>query len=206
MQRGGGTVYSIGHSTHTPEHFLTLLRTHGITAICDVRSKPYSRLNPQYNREALKNLLRDSGIAYVFLGAELGARSEDPACYEDGRVRYELLARTNLFRKGLERVLEGMKQFRVALLCAEKDPMDCHRTILVTRQLEELGLDIRHIDPEGGWESQDAVMRRVLRALKLPEEDLFRSRAEMLANAYQLQGERLGYAPDETHLAASAAG
>jgi len=141
-----------------------------------------------------------------FLGAELGARSEDPACLEGGRVRYELVAQTDLFRAGLERVREGMKHFRVALMCAEKDPMDCHRTILVARQLERLGMDIRHIDAEGGLESQAAVMQRVLLALKLPEEDLFHSRAEMLTSAYEMQGERLCYAPEEARAAANAAG
>jgi uncharacterized protein (DUF488 family) len=198
-----GIVYSVGHSTHSLEHFLSLLRTHGITAVCDVRSKPYSRLNPQYNREMLKNVLQEGDIAYVFLGAELGARSEDLACFEGGRVRYELVVRTALFRAGLDRVREGMKHFRVALMCAEKDAADCHRTILVARHLENLGLEIRHIDAEGGWESQAAVMQRVLLALKLPEKDLFHSRAEMLANAYEIQGERICYVLEEPRAASA---
>jgi uncharacterized protein (DUF488 family) len=198
-----GIVYSIGHSTHSLEHFLSLLRAHDITAICDVRSKPYSRLNPQYNREVLKNVLQECGIAYVFLGAELGARSEDPACFEGGRAHYELMARTELFRTGLDRVREGMKHFRVALMCAEKDAADCHRTILVARHLEKSGLEIRHIDAEGGWESQAAVMQRVLLTLKLPEEDLFHSRAEMLANAYEMHGERICYVLEEAQAASA---
>jgi uncharacterized protein (DUF488 family) len=196
-------IYSIGHSTHPLEHFLSLLRMHAITAVCDVRSKPYSRLNPQYNREVLKNILQESGIAYVFLGTELGARSEDPACFEDGRARYELMAQTELFRGGLQRVREGMKRFRVALMCAEKDPVECHRTILVARHLENSGLEVRHIDEHGGWESQAAVMQRVLAALKLPKEDLFHSRAEMLANAYEMQGQRICYAPEEAQAASA---
>ena len=191
-------VYTMGHSTHPLTHFLSLLRSHGITAVCDVRSKPYSRFNPQYNREALKSALHRSAIAYVFLGAELGARTEDPACLQAGRARYELLAQTKRFRAGLERVQAGRQRFRVSLLCAERDAADCHRTILVARHLETLGLEVRHIDAQGGWESQAAVMQRVLAALKLPEEDLFHSRAEMLANAYALQGARICYAPAET--------
>jgi hypothetical protein len=114
-----------------------------------------------------------------------------------------LLARTEPFRAGLERLWEGTQHFRVALMCAEKDPMNCHRTILVARHLEKLGIEIRHIDAEGEWESQAAVMRRVLAALKLPEEDLFHSSAEMLANAYEIQGERLCFAPEEARAASA---
>src|SRR5208282_1520645 len=108
------TVFTIGHSTHTQERFISLLSLHGITALCDVRSKPYSRMNPQFNREELKRSLRERGIDYVFLGKELGARSEDPACYEHGKVLYDRLARTDLFRLGLERVQKGMKDYRLA--------------------------------------------------------------------------------------------
>jgi uncharacterized protein (DUF488 family) len=200
---GEQIVFTVGHSTHPLDHFLSLLRTHGIAAICDVRSKPYSRFNPQYNREAFKNVLQENGIAYVFLGAELGARSEDPACVQGGRARYELMAQTERFRAGLDRVQAGMQRFRVSLLCAERDAADCHRTILVARHLEKRGVEVRHIDPQGGWESQATVMQRVRAALKLPEEDLFHSRAEMLANAYQLQGERICYAPEEAQAASA---
>ena len=195
-------VYTVGHSTHPLEHFFSLLRAHGITAICDVRSTPYSRLNPQYNREALKYVLKERGFTYVFLGVELGARSDDRACLESGRIRYELVSRTELFRAGIKRVREGTKQFRVALLCAEKEPMECHRSILVSRHLEKSGLEVRHIHANGGWESQAALMQRVLLDLKLPPEDLFRSPAEMVEHAYELQGARLCYAPEEARTSA----
>src|SRR5262249_62321000 len=117
-------VYTIGHSTHDPERFIELLRAHGITAIGDVRSNPYSRMNPQYNRETLKTILAAADITYVFLGRELGARSQDPACYERGKVQYDRLARTELFRAGLDRVRDGMERFRLALMCAEKEPLE----------------------------------------------------------------------------------
>ena len=130
-------VYTIGHSTHPIERFIELLKMHSITAICDVRSAPYSRMNPQFNREPLRDTLKEAGIAYVFLGEELGARSKDLSCYRNGKVDYELLARTELFHSGLERVREGARTHRIALMCAEKDPLDCHRTILVARNLVE---------------------------------------------------------------------
>lgn len=126
-------VFTVGHSTHSVEHFIGLLKQHDVAAIADVRSKPYSRMNPQFNRDDLKETLGERGIAYVFLGKELGARSEDQACYHAGKVRYDLLAQTDLFNRGLERVREGARSLVLALMCAEKDPLACHRTILIAR-------------------------------------------------------------------------
>jgi uncharacterized protein (DUF488 family) len=87
-------VLTIGHSTHPIETFLGLLHQHGVTAVADVRSAPYSRFNPQFNKDALEHDLKEHGIRYVFLGRELGARSDDPSCYDKGRVQYGRLART----------------------------------------------------------------------------------------------------------------
>ena len=107
-------IYTVGHSNHTSEAFVTLLRTHGVTALADVRSAPYSRFNLQFNRETLARALEAQGIRYVFLGRELGARPDDPGCYEEGRVRYARLARTALFRRGLDRVADGAHRHRLA--------------------------------------------------------------------------------------------
>lgn len=188
------TVFTIGHSTHDAEVFVDLLALHGIAAVCDVRSAPYSRVNPQFNRETLKNSLREQGVKYVFLGRELGARSIDPDCYRDGRVQYDLLAKTELFRQGMERVLQGIKKYRVALMCAEKDPIDCHRTILVSRQLEGLGVMVRHILGDGRLESQAEAIGRLVRRLGLHEGDMFRPCDDPVEAAYRLQGERIAYA------------
>lgn len=171
----GGIVYTIGHSTHSEERFIHLLRQHGITALCDVRSMPYSRANPQFNREDLKKHLRAAGIVYVFLGKELGARSEDPTCYDGGKVQYDRLARTALFREGLDRVLEGMKKYRLALMCAEKEPLECHRTVLIARHLAKLGLNVKHIHADGTLETHADALSRLMQQLHLREDDMFRS-------------------------------
>jgi len=190
-----GTVFTIGHSTHSQERFIALLRQHGITALCDVRSTPYSRRNPQFDLEKLKEALLAQGIVYRFLGKELGARSDDPRCYEDGRVQYDRLAETALFKRGLKRVLRGLRDnFRVALMCAEKEPLECHRTILVSRHLAALGLHVEHIHADGHLEGHDAALSRLTRIVKLPEDDMFRSREEILADAYRRQAERIAYA------------
>ena len=188
------TVFTIGHSTHPLERFISLLCQHGITAICDVRSKPYSRMNPQFNREEFEKALLAKGIEYRFLGKELGARSDDPNCYVGGKVQYGRLAETELFKYGLKRVLRGMKDnFRLALMCAEKEPLECHRTILVARHLAAIGVSVAHIHGDGHLESHDALLSRLARLLNLPEEDMFRSREELLADAYHRQEERIAY-------------
>ena len=177
MQR---TVFTIGHSTHPQEHFICLLRQHGITALCDVRSAPYSRMNPQFDRGELGKSLLALGIEYRFLGKELGARSDDSRCYENGKVQYERLAETALFKYGLRRVLKGLNEgFRIALMCAEKEPLGCHRTILVARHLTTFGIDVVHIHADGCLETHDAAMSRLANMLNLPEHDMFHSREEL---------------------------
>lgn len=189
------TVFTIGHSTHTLEHFTSLLKLHGITAICDVRSKPYSQLNPHFNREELKSSLSVCGVRYVFLGKELGARSEDLACYEDGKVKYDRLAQTTEFRQGLERLQDGVKGFRLALMCAEKEPLECHRTILVARHLSVLGFDVQHILADGQLEGHGAAMNRLATILNLKQGHMFRPTEDIFDAAYKLQEERIAFKP-----------
>ncbi len=186
-------IYTIGHSTHTIDRLIQLLTLHGITAICDVRSQPYSRVNPQFNREPLRAALKSSGIAYVPLGKELGARTDDRSCYCNGKVQYDLLAKTETFRHGLERVQEGSRSHRIALMCAEKDPLQCHRTILVARHLEKEGNHVRHILANGGIEEHEQTIARLMSNLRLPLDDMFRSRDDIAAEAYRVQGEAIAW-------------
>jgi len=187
-------IFTIGHSTHPQERFIDLLKEHAITAVCDVRSAPYSQFNPQFNREELGKVLPRQGIRYLFLGKELGARSDDPACYVRGKVQYSRIAQTEMFRSGLNRVVRGRRQgFRIALMCAEKEPLDCHRTILVARYLTELGLPVEHIHADGQLESHDAALGRLARTFNLPEGDMFHTRGEFLADAYSRQEERIAF-------------
>lgn len=186
-------IFTIGHSTHSLGRFVELLQQHGVTAVADVRSTPFSRFNPQFNRKALTQSLHEAGIGYVFLGEELGARSKDPCCYENGRVSYEKLANTQLFKSGLERVASGSKTHTIALMCAEKEPLSCHRTILVARELESMGMPVAHILDDGSIEPHQAAMSRLRQQLHIPEHDMFRSDAELLDHAYAIQGQRIAY-------------
>ena len=193
MNDGCGTLLTIGHSTHPLEAFVALLRRHDVTAVADVRSTPHSRFNPQFNRKALAGALGEQGIEYVFLGAELGGRPGDPACYENGRIRYERVARTERFHGGIHRVLRGMRRYRIALMCAEKEPLECHRTLLVARALDRCGVDVAHIHADGVLERHADAMDRLLDMLKLPRGDLYGTREESSAAAVARQEERVAY-------------
>lgn len=190
-------VFTIGHSTHPQEHLIGLLVQHSITAVCDIRSKPYSRMSPQFNREEIKRQLRIAGLSYVFLGHELGARTTDMSAYNQGKVQYERLALTDLFQQGLTRVREGMKSCRIALMCAEKDPLECHRSILVARHLARFGIGIEHILADGRLESHAEAMERLVSQLNLPQFDMFRSHEDILEDAYRIQGRRIAYTLDD---------
>ena len=190
-------VFTVGHSSHAIETFLKLLDRHGISAICDVRSSPYSRFSPQFNKEALSKSLGEHGIRYVFLGKELGARSNDPLCYRDGRVRYGTLASTELFRSGIERVRLGVERgYKMALMCAERDPLDCHRTVLVARSLERDGFNILHILIDGSLETQDEAAARLIKQLDLDQDDFFLSAEDLIDKAFQMQEERIAFTED----------
>jgi uncharacterized protein (DUF488 family) len=186
-------VYTVGHSTHSMERFIALLRQHSVTALCDVRSRPFSRMNPQFNREPLKKDLREACIKYVFLGEELGARSEDKSCYRNGQVQYDLLAKTPLFRRGIDRVKDGARKYRMALMCAEKEPLECHRTILVARRLIEEGVPVMHIHADGQVEEHSQAIDRLITMRRVPTADMFRSQDAVVSDAYQHQAKQIAY-------------
>lgn len=203
-------LFTVGHSNHTVEAFITLLRKHGVTAIADVRSHPYSRFLSHFNQVALKEALESEGIRYVFLGQELGARPDNPECYLDGKVVYEKIAVTEAFQEGTQRILRGLKKYRIALMCAEKDPLTCHRAILVCHHLRNFNLSIAHILKNGDLESHSHLEERMLikhgltqfldtsdepiqLSLFFPPLNNLPSREECLEKAYKLQGDEIAY-------------
>lgn len=189
-------LFTIGHSTHTVEYFISLLKKYAITAICDVRSHPYSQYNPQFNRENLIVDLKNNNIEYVFLGKELGARSENPSCYIDGKVQYNYLVDDPLFQQGIRRLTRGMKKYRIALMCAEKDPITCHRTILICREMRAIVSQISHILESGAIETNREAEDRMLETLKIAP-DMFKSKGDCIEEAYDKQGQRIAYVVDD---------
>jgi uncharacterized protein (DUF488 family) len=186
-------IFTVGHSTLPLEGFLELLQQNGITAVADVRSTPFSRWQPQFNLKILEAGLKEVGIAYVFLGKELGGRSSDPSCYKNGRVQYRQMAKTELFSSGLRRVVEGSQRYRIALMCAEREPLECHRAILISRELVTIGKTVNHIHDTGAVETHSELVLRLLNLHGLPRQDLFRSSNEFADAAYARQEERIAY-------------
>lgn len=190
-------IYTIGHSNHSTEQFIALLVKHGVDAIADVRSTPASRFMPQFNRETLKGTLHDAGIDYVFLGRELGARPDNPTIYEGSQVSYMLLARTPEFAEGINRLRNGMQTRRIAIMCAEREPLDCHRTVLIGRMLAEGNASVGHIHSDGRIESHDDAMVRLMVGYGLDQADLFNSRKDLLDEALRRQELRIAYVKPE---------
>lgn len=188
-------VFTIGHSNHAPAAFCALLVRHGVDAVADVRSAPYSRYTPHFNHDALSALLDDLGIGYDFLGGELGGRPADRACYDAaGRVRYDRVAATDAFDDGIRRIIHNADDRRIALLCSEKEPLECHRTLLIARNLAARGVAIEHILADGALENHDAAMSRLVDLHKLPQQgDLFRSRDDIIAEALERQAQKFAY-------------
>jgi uncharacterized protein (DUF488 family) len=167
------TVFTIGHSNHPRERFIALLRGAEITALADVRSTPFSRRHPQFSKPVLAETLPQEGIAYVYLGEELGGQRRDPALLRDGAPDYDKIAATQSFRHGLDRVIDGASRHRIALMCAEREPLDCHRFLLVSRHLALRGTRINHILGDGSIEEHDDTLRRLLARTHLDAGELF---------------------------------
>ena len=189
-------LFTVGHSNREPAEFVELLLRHGVTTVADVRSQPYSRHLPQFNRETLTEWLARRGISYIFLGEELGARRSEPECYVDGQARYELIAKTPAFRKGLDRIRSRVEQDLIALMCAEKDPLVCHRTILVAKALRS-EMEIEHIISKEEVQSHQELEERLLGLWNLEEPDLYLTREQRLQLAYEQQSARIAFVEKE---------
>jgi len=169
------------------------------TCIADVRSAPYSRYCPQFNKGALSASLQAAGITYMFLGKELGARPDAPCCYEGGFVNFQEIAKREEFKRGIERLLADISKHRVALMCAEKDPLQCHRTIFIARGIKRPNLHIKHILANGSVEEHADAERRLVKMLKA-EPTLFepkKKETETIEQAYDQQTERIFCRPEE---------
>ena len=186
-------IFSIGHSNHSIDKFLSLLENSEINMVVDVRSAPFSRMFPQFNQETLKNALSDASIGYLFLGDQIGGRSNDPDDYLDGQVLYKALANKEAFKTGIERLKEGSAKYRIALMCSEKEPLDCHRTLLVSQALASNEIVVGHIHADGTVEVHADALVRLLSLHNLSSPDLFSDDTGRVQEALTLQEKKIAY-------------
>jgi uncharacterized protein (DUF488 family) len=140
-------IYTIGYGNRSIEAFIALLQQYQIQFLIDVRSRPYSRFNPQFSKATLESQLKQAGIHYVFMGDTLGGRPNDSTCYQDGRVDYSKVREKLFYQAGIGRIHTAWeKQLCVALMCSETKPQECHRSKLIGRTLIEQNIDVRHIN------------------------------------------------------------
>jgi uncharacterized protein (DUF488 family) len=153
-------IYTIGHSNHDLEKFVSLLKSNGIEAVVDIRSKPYSRYASWFNKSAIKESLQAHGIGYLFLGDKLGGKPDDKRYYDaEGYVAYSIIADSPEFQDGIERLIKGFIEHRITLMCSEENPLKCHRFHLVSKSLEKRGLEVVHIRGDGRLQSQAELTR-----------------------------------------------
>jgi len=145
-------VFTIGHSNVAAERIVELLKQHGIEVLIDVRSVPYSRHNPQFNRDSFQHVLKAAGIEYAYAGQYLGGRPDDPTCYEGEQVQYKLIMDKPWYQKGIDQLIEIARGRRVALMCSEEDPLRCHRHNLIAQTLLKRGVTVLHIRGDGRLE------------------------------------------------------
>ncbi len=201
-----GTLFTVGYTSYPQELFIKALKHHQVDVIADVRSAPFSAYYKDFNQDALQACLKQHSILYVFLGKELGARPDDRNVYRDGRVDFDLVRRAPFFLSGLERLRTGLQQYNVALLCAEKDPIQCHRSILICKELCA-SHTVKHIfekkyedTPAFTLEQHAALETRLLTIHFNNQYSLLYTEKEMLAEAYKRQGEHISYQEeDESH-------
>ena len=188
-------VFTIGHSTHDPVRFVELLRRHHINILADVRSIPYSRWQPHFNREQLTETLENHGIEYLYLGQQLGGMDDDK--------RYCEMAQTKSFASGIQRVIDASQRKIITLMCSEKDPIDCHRALLVARSLVASGLVVEHIFNDGHLENHNETVKRLYEHLGHSENqlDLFDDAAQDRNDAlYKEQEARVRNRKQRTYL------
>ena len=210
MREAQQTIFTVGHSNHSVEAFVWLLQTHRIHEVADIRSSPYSRYTAHFNFDVIGEALERRRIRYVFLGEELGGRPMDPSSYDaDGRVRYDRIANTDLFDDSIRDLARGAYERRIALMCTEKDPLDCHRTLLVAPSLVAYKVNVEHILADGSLENHDSAIDRLMDSFKLPRNgDLFRPRSEVIEEALYRQAKRVGHVfktpvPSDDHWSSS---
>jgi len=195
-------IYTVGHSNHTADYFLELLKAFGVNCLVDVRSIAASTYNPQFNREPLQAYLKNNDIAYLHFAEEFGARHSDPDLLdEEGKVDFGLVRRSWQFKNGVERLWQGInKGYSMALMCSEAEPFDCHRFSMISVALEKEGFDVNHILKDKTLTTNARLENQLLKKYdkKIPKPTVFEpdvTPADQLKAAYRLRNKDIAYSP-----------
>lgn len=191
-----GHLFTIGYSGHNAASFIDLVIENNIDVVCDVRSTPFSAYKPDFSRAPFKAHLNKVGVKYKFLGDQLGARPSDRSCYVAGQATYERISKSDFFLEGLKRIKTGIRSLNLALVCSERDPIECHRAILVCRNLPEIYDCITHIHTDGRTESQSDLDERLVDMFGLTPPPLLQRDGDWpkaVSNAYVKQADAIAY-------------
>lgn len=198
------SIYTVGHSTHELMYFLKLLQRHQVNCLVDVRSVAASSYNPQYNKDTFAEFLKNNGIRYLHFAKEFGARQTARELLDNtGQLDFEKVHHASHFRQGIERLRQGLaKGYTIALMCAESEPLDCHRFGMVSAALVRDGIDVVHIMKDGSVKTHQVLEKELIKKYekKLPQPDIFKAnitQEEQLKVAYKLQNKDIAYAPGE---------
>ena len=198
------TVYTIGYSGFSIDDFVTTLKKHNISLVVDVRSSPYSSYFPEYNRDSLEIFLKMHGIYYRNYASEFGARQSNQKYYcKEGYLDFEVFSKSEPFLQGLKKLCNSMKQnYTFALMCAEKDPICCHRTILVARAFFERGYHVVHLLINGSTITQEEINTRLIEKYYPTRDQMtffetVQDDDTLLKTAYKKQNAEIGYRLEE---------
>ena len=193
------TIYTIGYTGFSLTDFLHTLKENKIQVVIDVRSSPFSERYPEYNRPNLDRTLQNNGIYYRNYAEEFGARQENPIYFTNGYLDFNKFSKSDSFQNGVKKIRNSLeKNYIITFLCAEKDPIQCHRAILVSKAFSDLGYHVVHILPNGKRETQQDIEDRLL-AMYFPnglQQDFFSEPLDMefaIETAYKKQNEKIGY-------------
>lgn len=207
MNNTNKILYTIGHSRHDIDYFINLLKKHKINCLIDVRSSPYSRIAPQFNKETLAGSLKVNNIIYLHFEKEFGARKTDTSLIDlENKVDYSRVRETEEFKEGVKRVFEGLeKGYNIALMCSEANPFDCHRFVMIAYHFVREGVKVNHILKDGNTIDNNELEKELLKKYSkvLPVNDLFTNNITeklRLELAYRLRNRDIAFTAAETDL------
>lgn len=196
-------IYTIGHSNYPVERLIDMLKHYNIDTVVDIRGTPYSKYNVQYNKEVIEHTLKEAGFIYIYMATELAAKRINKISYnEEGYSDFEKVVNEESFKNGIQRLKNGvLKGYKIALLGAMQDPIRCHRSILVGRELIKYGFNVKHILDDYKLASQKDLEQNLLDKYFMDRNQITidnllgnsKSEEELIKDAYRLANKEIGY-------------